>query len=85
MTKSRTRTAWLANNWLSLSLSSSQKSKYHYRDHCWATIKLTWNMTGRRFVARSRTRTAWCLPGDPSLERRESMVGGREESGSREG
>ena len=45
----------------------------------------TWNMTGRRFVARSRTRTAWCLPGDPSLESRESIVGGREESGSREG
>ena len=35
-------------------------------------------------VARRRTRTAWCRPGEPSLESSESIVGG-EESGSKEG
>ena len=44
----------------------------------------TWNMTGSRLVARSRTRTAWCLPGEPRRESRESIVTG-EESGSKEG
>ena len=41
-------------------------------------------MTGRRLVARRRTRTAWCLPGEPSLESKVSIVAG-EESGSKEG
>ena len=44
----------------------------------------TWNMTGSRLVARTRTRTAWCLPGEPRRESRESIVTG-EESGSKEG
>ena len=44
----------------------------------------TWNMTGSRLVARSRTRTAWCLPGEPRRESSESIVTG-EESGSKEG
>ena len=41
-------------------------------------------MTGSRLVARRRTRTAWCLPGEPRRESRESIVAG-EESGSKEG
>ena len=41
-------------------------------------------MTGSRLVARRRTRTAWCLPGEPRRESRESIVTG-EESGSKEG
>ena len=41
-------------------------------------------MTGSRLVARSRTRTAWCLPGEPRRESSESIVTG-EESGSKEG
>ena len=44
----------------------------------------TWNMTGSRLVARRRTRTAWCLPGEPRRESSESIVTG-EESGSKEG
>ena len=44
----------------------------------------TWNMTGSRLVARRRTRTAWCLPGEPRRKSRESIVTG-EESGSKEG